>query len=167
MQEEIHDSASVAFKDPRQVIEDYSNMLFKICIVMLCNEYDAQDAVQETFLRYISKAPLFNDSEHEKAWLITVATNICKDMCKFKIRHQHLNIDDLYDYYESEENSGILEAVMMLPKDYKIVIMLFYMEGYNIDAIARIIKVSPSAVKKRLQRGREKLRIDFRKEYFV
>lgn len=151
--------------DIRSVVDEYANMLFKICIVILCNEYDAQEAVQETFIRYMTKAPKFNGAEHEKAWLITVSTNICKDMRRFKTRHQHLNIDDLYDYYKTEENSTILESVMRLPRDYKIAIMLFYIEGYSVEEISHITSSSVSAVKKRLQRAREKLKIDYEKEY--
>jgi len=165
MENGIHDDPAGSGNEVSRAIEDYSNMLFKICIVMLCSEYDAEEAVQETFLRYMTKAPAFNGAEHEKAWLIRVATNICRDMRRFRFRHQHLNIDDLDDYYKTEENSGILEAVMKLPQDYKIVIMLFYIEGYNVEGISRITGISASAVKKRLQRGREKLRLDYRKEY--
>ncbi|MHB1454884.1 MAG: RNA polymerase sigma factor [Saccharofermentanales bacterium] len=165
MENDFQDDPAGSCDEVRRAVEDYSNMLFKICIVMLCNEYDAEEAVQETFLRYMTKAPAFNGAEHEKAWLIRVATNICRDMQRFRVRHQHLNIDDLYDYYRTEENSGILEAVMKLPQDYKIVIMLFYIEGYNVDGISQITGASVSAVKKRLQRGREKLRLDYRKDY--
>lgn len=64
----------------------YSNMLYKICIVMLCNEQDAQDAVQDTFCRYLEKKPEFKSPEHEKAWLIRVATNISRDMLRFRKR---------------------------------------------------------------------------------
>lgn len=163
----IHDDPAESSNEVRRAVEDYSNMLFKICIVMLCSEYDAEEAVQETFLRYMTKAPAFKGAEHEKAWLIRVATNICRDMRRFRFRHQHLNIDDLHDYYKIEENSGILEAVMKLPQDYRIVIMLFYIAGYNVDGISQITGISASAVKKRLQRGREKLRLDYRKEYLT
>jgi RNA polymerase sigma-70 factor (ECF subfamily) len=55
-------------------VEKYSQMLFRICYSILNNKHDAEDALQETFLRYMLKAPLFKDSEHEKAWLIKVAT---------------------------------------------------------------------------------------------
>ena len=62
-------------------VEKYGDMLFRICFSILLNEADAEDALQETFIRYMTKAPLFSDSDHEKAWLIKVATNLCKNMC--------------------------------------------------------------------------------------
>ena len=60
----------------REAVIKYSDTLYKVCIVILCNEQDAQDAIQDTFCRYLEKKPEFRDEEHEKAWLIRVATNI-------------------------------------------------------------------------------------------
>lgn len=60
----------------------YSNTLYKICIVMLCSEQDAQDAVQDTFVRYMEKQPEFAEEEHEKAWLIQVASNIRREQLR-------------------------------------------------------------------------------------
>lgn len=59
-------------RDAREAVMKYSDMLYRICIVMLCNEQDAQDVVQDTFCRYLEKRPVFRDAEHEKAWLIRV-----------------------------------------------------------------------------------------------
>ena len=136
-------------------------MIFRVCLVILCNEADAKDATQETFLKYITKAPSFNDSEHQKAWLIRVATNICKDMCRFKKRHTHVNIDELSDYYQMPESAGILEDVLSLPPKYKVVIYMYYIEGYDVTNIASIVGISVSATKKRLQRGREMLKLEY------
>ena len=63
-------------------LEMYADMLFRICFVMLKNENDAEDAVQNTFLKYINKAPEFESPEHEKAWLIVTARNECKNQLK-------------------------------------------------------------------------------------
>ena len=143
------------------VITTYSDMIFRVCLVILCNEADAKDATQETFLKYITKAPSFNDSEHQKAWLIRVATNICKDMCRFKKRHTHVNIDELSDYYQVPESASVLEDVLSLPPKYKVVIYMYYIEGYDVTSIASIVGISVSATKKRLQRGREMLKLEY------
>ena len=63
-----------------RAIERYGDMLFRLCLVMLGNAADAEDALQETYLRYLQKAPAFADEEHEKAWLLTVAANRCRDL---------------------------------------------------------------------------------------
>ncbi len=136
----------------------YSNMLYKICIVMLCNEQDAQDAVQDTFCRYLEKRPEFKGTEHEKAWLIRVATNICRDMLRFQARHPKIAIDDLSHRLAAPEQTETFIELLELPPKLKIVIYLHYVDGYSVKEIAGILKISESAVKKRLQRGRMSLR---------
>jgi RNA polymerase sigma-70 factor (ECF subfamily) len=132
--------------------------------VQLCHKQDAEDALQDTFMRYIAKAPAFREGEHEKAWLITVALNICRDMRRFSGRHRHENLDDLTGYAETKENTGILETVAALPPKYKSVILLHYIEGYGTAEIAEILRLTVPAVKKRLQRGREQLKLEIEKE---
>lgn len=141
------------------LVTEYSNMLFRICMVILCNEQDAQDVLQDTFCRYIEKAVHFNDKEHEKAWLIKVATNRCRDIHRQRIRHPHANIDEVTAYCEMPEQSEVLEALVRLPDKLKIVIYLHYIEGYKSAEIAQMLGISDQAVKKRMQRGREQLRL--------
>ena len=69
------------------IVHTYGNMLFRLCLVTLGNASDAEDAVQETLIKYLQKAPAFENTEHEKAWLITVATNKCRDILRFQKRH--------------------------------------------------------------------------------
>ena len=80
-----------------RVVEQYGDMLFQICLVMLTNPGDAEDAVQDTLLRYLQKAPNFENAEHEKAWLITVAANRCRDMKRFFVRHPQTNLEEIPD----------------------------------------------------------------------
>lgn len=150
--------------DVERVVRQYTQTLYKICLVLLCNNYDAEDAVQETFFKYIHKSPVFNELEHEKAWLISVATNTCRNMRRFKFMHLHENIDDLYDYVEKGEDKALLETLMTLPTKYKEVLLLHYVEGYKVNEIAGIITISVAAVKKRLQKGRKLLKDKYMKE---
>lgn len=147
------------FIKTEELVIRYSNMLFKICLVILGNEQDAQDAIQETFLRYLKLMPEFESEEHEKAWLIRVAANVSKDMRRFMVRHPKVSMEQLEDYYESPEDGEILEELLELPYNLKIVIYLHYIEGYRIKEIASILHISSDAVKKRLQRGRKELKI--------
>lgn len=150
--------------DIDRMVDTYGNMLFRICLVILCNESDAEDAVQDTFIKYLSKAPTFNDSEHEKAWLITVATNRCKNIRRYNIIRRHLDINDLQLYCKNKENHGLLEVLMQMPHKHKTVLLLYYVEGYKVEEIAKILNISGPAVKKRLQRGRELIRQKYREE---
>ena len=150
--------------DIERIVDTYGNMLFRICLVILCNEHDAEDVVQDTFIKYLTKSPTFYDSEHEKAWLITIATNRCKNMRRYNIIRKHMDINDLQLYCKDEENYGLLDHLMKLPNKHKIVLLLYYVEGYKVDEIAKILNITTSAVKKRLQRGRELIRERYRKE---
>ena len=80
------------------LVQIYGNMLFRLCLITLGNASDAEDVVQETFIKYLQKAPKFENSEHEKAWLITVATNKCKDILRFNSRHPIVDIDEINEF---------------------------------------------------------------------
>ena len=146
-----------------RVVNTYSNMLFKLCFAILCNNADAEDAVENVFLKYITKSPCFQNEEHTKAWLIRVAANICKDMYRFNKKRDYISFDDLFNYSKTMGNNELLEEVMRLPVKYKTVIHLFYIEGYKTDEISEILSISSSAVRKRLQYAREKLKFQYEK----
>ncbi len=152
-------------KDLREAVIKYSDMLYKICIVILCNEQDVQDAIQDTFCRYLEKAPNFRDQEHEKAWLIRVATNICRDMLRFRHRHPKISIDELENSLAAPEQRATLRELLDLPVRQKTVIYLHYVEGYQIKEIAAILGTTEAAVKMRLQRGREQMRLTWKEGY--
>lgn len=149
----------------REAVEKYGDMLYRVCLLMLRNTADAEDAVQETFIKFVTKAPDFADSEHEKAWLITVAANKCRDMLRYCTRHYTESEELLDGYAVSKEESGILEALMELPEKYRIVLELFYIDEYKAAEIAEIVGIGASAVKMRLSRGRKLLEKKYRKEY--
>lgn len=147
------------------ILTIHGNRLFRTCLLMLGNEEDAKDALQETMLKYLQKAPAFHDLEHEKAWLITVATNQCRDMLRFRLRHPQVELDYIKEQAETPAGGEIMEALMALPEKYRTVLMLHYVEEYKVDEIAKMIGKSVSAVKMRLQRGREQLEENYRKEF--
>lgn len=147
------------------LIQKYGDMLYRLCFIMLKNESDAEDAVQETFLAYYQKAPVFKSSEHEKAWLIKVATNKSRDLLRFRVRHPLLDEDFLSALSPDPSDSGILEALAALPEKYRLVLTLYYIEDCRIEEIARIIGRTASAVKMRLQKGRKLLEKIYREEY--
>ena len=143
-------------EDIREAVLKYSDMLYKICIVILCNEQDTQDAVQ--------KKPKFRDSEHEKAWLIKVATNISRDMIRFKMRHPKVAIEELENSLAAPQQKETLRELLTLPVKHKTVLYLHYVEGYCIKEIAGILGISEGAVKMRLRRGREQMKLLWEEE---
>lgn len=144
--------------DAERVVEQYGDMLFQICLVMLRNPGDAEDAVQDTLLRYLQKAPDFESAEHEKAWLIAVAANRCRDMRRFFMRHPQTNLEEIHALSCHPEDAGLLDALLELPEKFRMVLVLYYVHGYQTAEIAKIIGKSASAVKMRLLKGRKLLK---------
>ena len=155
----------ISMTDIENIIDTYGNVLFRLCLIMLGNAYDAEDAVQETLIKYLQKAPDFKDKEHEKAWFIKVAANKCKDMLRFRTRHMMVDIESIKEFTKDDSDSGILEALMILPEKFRIVLVLYYVEQYKTEEIAEMIGKSVSAVKMRLQKGRRLLKEIYQKEY--
>lgn len=143
-------------------VRTYGNMLYRLCLVMLGSESDAEDAVQETFIRYFQKAPSFADAEHEKAWLLKVAANQCRD--RLRARKRVTPVAEVAAQAEVLSDGAVLEALMTLPEKFRLVLILHYVEGYGVEEIAGIIGKTPSAVKMRLQKGRRLLAEAYGKE---
>ena len=144
-----------------EVAERYTECLYRMCFMMLGQHADAEDAVADTLVRCMTKAPLFQDEAHRKAWLFRVAANICRDMLRFRFRRPVLQLEELADCGIPPEDVPILEAVFRLPEKYRIVLHLFYIEGYRTEEIAGMLSISPAAVRKRLQYAREKLKVEY------
>ena len=151
--------------DVERILNKYGDMLYRVCILMLKNESDAEDAVQETLIKYCRKAPAFRDSEHEKAWLLRVATNQCRDILRYRVRHPQAEEEHGLAISYDAPDGGILEALMTMPEKFRLVLSLYYIEERRIEEIAKIIGRTPSAVKMRLQKGRRMLEKIYREEY--
>ena len=147
-----------------RIMDTYGNLLFRLCLFTLGNADDAEDVVQETLIKYMQYAPDFKDENHEKAWLITVASNKSKDLLRFRKRHLTTEIRDLTEYIPDNSNPEIIDALLSLPEKYRTVLILYYVEEFNVNEIAQIIDRSSSAVKMRLQKGRMLLKEAYRKE---
>lgn len=139
----------------------YSQMIFNIAYTYFKNYDDSYDIMQDVFVKYLNSNK-FNDENHEKAWLIRVTINHCKNVIKKKRRI--INIDyEQYNNLKDEKNNttelttDIFDNVSKLPDKYKSVIILFYYNELSIKEIKDSLKISESAVKMRLVRAREML----------
>lgn len=143
-----------------QFIEVYSRQVstvYRVCYSFMKTRSDAEDMVQETFLRLLSNRPKFENERHEKAWLVVTASNLCKDSLK-KWWRKNENIDDFGEIPEEEpEEDSILECILRLPADYKDAVYLYYYEGYTTVEIARHLKCPEATVRSRLSRARKQL----------
>ena len=144
------------------MFERYTNLLYRLCYSILLVREDAEDAVQDVFLKYYRKQPTFADEDHEKAWLIRVAVNHCKDILRRRKLREFIPFSEVEELLAEKEaeayDSGVLQALFELADRYRIVMILHYLEGYPVKEVARLCGISQSAVKMRLSRGREQLK---------
>lgn len=151
-------------RDSRTLLETaydkYADMLYRLAFSHLRRREDAEDAVQDVFTKYMNTSPRFTDDEHERAWLVRVTVNRCHDMLRRGKVRERDSLDDISEIpdEESENTSGVLQAVFALPEKYKTAITLHYLEGFSVEEISSMLGISLSAVKMRLSRGREILK---------
>ena len=142
--------------------KEYGEMLYRIAFVFLSNPDDTEDILQEVFITLLYNSPEFKTKEHEKAWLIRITQNKCINFLKNSAR-KALPFDELKlpTYSENhEEKTDIVKSILSLPTKYKVAVILYYYNDYSVDEIAKTLKISKSAVKMRLKRAREILKIE-------
>ncbi len=142
-----------------RIVTQHSDTLLRLAMTRLSSPADAEDAVQEVFLRLLTAKPRFRDGEHEKAWLIRATLQRVKDICRAKAR-QNVPLEEAGEVAAavSEEGVELLSAVQALPEKYSTVIHLYYYEGYSIKEIAMTLSLPSPTVGTRLARGRERLK---------
>lgn len=142
-----------------EIYHRHVDMVYRICFSHMKNKTDAEDLVQETFLKLITCKKQFESESHEKAWLIITASNTCRDALRHWSR-KTTSMDEvqLAQEPEPEKNPDVLEAVLGLPEKYKTPVYLYYYEGYDTVEIARILRCPQSTVRNWLARARKLLK---------
>ncbi len=142
------------------VVERNSQRVFLIALSFTKNKSDAEDIMQNVFLKLWRSREKFKDDEHIAKWLSVVTANESKNLLKLCARRNTQSIQDLADDipFEEGEDRDIFSAVMALPPKLALVIHLFYYEDMSIKDIAKTLKIRENAVKTRLNRGRGKLK---------
>ncbi len=141
-----------------RLVAEYSPMLLRLACTRLPSTADAEDAVQEVFLRLLSARPVFRDAGHEKAWLIRATLHRASDIRRLAERRNLPLEEAAQAAAPPSPESTLLEAVRALPAKYSGVIHLYYYEGYSIKEIATLLGVPAPTVGTRLARGRDRLR---------
>ena len=147
-------------KSPHQIeeiVKRYQDKLLRTAIAITGNKADAEDIVQETFIKLFDKNPNFQSEQHETAWLIRVTVNLCKSRLR---SHWWKKTEPLLESYptQSDDQQNLIETVLSLPAKYRIVIHLFYYEGYSTKEISKITELSESTVRQQLTRARRMLK---------
>ncbi len=140
-----------------RVIEQYSDMVYRIALTRTGTKENAEDIYQDVFLKYSEKNPKFESFDHEKAWLIRVTINMTKNFNNSSWNKKIVNLDENL-MFETPEQEGVYEVVNQLPENYKTVIYLMYYEGYKINEIAKIMKKKEGTIKTWAYRARQILK---------
>lgn len=145
--------------DINLIVEEYADTITRICYSYGKNYDDTQDIMQNVFLKLMRSNPKFDSKEHEKAWIIRVTINECKDFLK-NIFRRHASLEEIQEIpiEEEEDLSYIREAVLKLPDKYKSVIYLFYYEGYTAVEIAGILHKKENTIYTWMNRARQMLK---------
>lgn len=150
-----------------RLVETYADTILRVCYTYLHSVADAEDICQDTLLKLMNCTEPFGSAEHERAWVIRVAINACKDVLRRNSEHEIVPLDAVPEPIQPEradeaarqvQTQYVLDAVMSLPVLYREVIYLRYYENYSIRAIARVLGVSEDVVSQRLSRARKQLK---------
>ena len=149
------------------IYQTHADRLFAIAFTVCQNREDAEDAVQDTLIRYCGVRKDFESEEHIKAWLIRVVINRAKDIRSSFWRRNQASYEDYMAElpFEEPEDSRLFEAVMQLEEKYRIVVHMFYYEDYDIKEIAHILKCPSGTVKSRLSRARALLKTTLKEDW--
>ena len=140
-------------------------MVYQICLVLMKNVPDAEDAAQTVFRKAMERAEPFRDPEHEKAWLIVTARNECKNQLKHWWRTRRADSEALDSLvWEQPEHQEVWDQVAALPKPQRLVLYLHYYQGYATGEIADMLGENPSTVRSRLVQARKKLKLKLEEE---
>lgn len=145
----------------RYVLDTYSQTLIKLSYTYVRNVCDAEDIAQDVFVALLKRGKPFENTEHEKAWLLRTVINKSKNHLRSGWIKRTVSLNDDADSEtdnSTDEKTQVMEAVLSLPEKYRTVIHLFYYNGYSINEIADIVGKKPATVGTLLARGRDLLK---------
>ena len=147
-------------KELTAAVNKYGDLVLRLCLIHLKNKADSDDIFQEVFLRYYRHNGSFESEEHEKAWIIRVTNNVCKDLLRNFFHSRTVSIDEIGELQGRDETEyrEVFEAVLSLPEKNREVVFLYYYEGYKAKEIASILKMNVNTVYTLLTRSKEMLK---------
>lgn len=150
-----------------EIFNSYSNDVFRVAFSYLLKKEEAEDVVQEVFLIFYKKPP--SDNRNLKGWLLSVACNLSLNLLrKRKIEHNAMQEFVQGNLVSKSDLADIHDLLIILPnlsQKYQKVIRLYYYGDMSIKEIALDLKINEATVKKRLERGRNKLKLLLEKEH--
>ena len=147
-------------QEAERLAETYADLILRLAYTYLNHTQDAQDICQSVFVKLLTESREFDSPAHERAYVLRMAANACKDLLRSVFRRRTVPLDEVLELPApvTGDNREVLEAVLSLPDKYKEVVYLHYYEGYTAPEIAQILRKNKSTVYTLLQRARGMLR---------
>ena len=140
-----------------QAVRDAEATLYHVAMSILRNDADSADAVQEALLKAFEKLDTLKEKKYFKTWLIRILINKCKDVMQKNKLVTFMDQIPETPFHEEYETIECLQALEPLDSKYRLVVILYYMEEFNIREISNILDLPENTVKSRLHRGRKKI----------
>ena len=157
--------AGVINQRAEEILDTYGNSILRYAYSYLRNMSDAEDVLQDTLVQFLKAMPVFENPQHEKAWLLRVAGNLSKNRLAYNSLRRTDELSEQLTADSREDLSFVWDAVGLLPEHYREVVHLFYYEGYSTKQIARMLQKKEATVRSDLRRGREKLKAVLKEAY--
>lgn len=149
-----------------KLIDNYSNMIYRIALGYVDNTFDAEDIAQEVYLKYmdfVEENGKFKDDEHERYWIIRVTINLCRNELKSARQKYTVPLkEESIICYDIDTEKDLADSIKKLKEKYRIVFELFYLEDLKISEISNLLHISEANVKTRLKRARDIVKKDLR-----
>lgn len=161
-------------REAKRLVDTYSDLILRLCYSALGSADDAQDICQDTLIKILQRTQPFDSLEHERAWVIRVALNACRDIGRTHANHPVVGLDSLPDFCApvthteqefAQRDCAILSAVTALPQAQRIAIFLHHYAGMSIREIADAVHATPAATAQHLSRGRASLRLSLKGDH--
>lgn len=147
-----------------QIFRDYYQLIYRVAFSQVKNHADAEDITQEVFLKIIRHDMRYQSMEHERAWIVRVTINLCRDLLKSKWHKTSVSMEEVSEVQRgscenfTEIQDDMMWEVLQLPEKYRNCLYLFYYEDYSIKEIAQSLEMPENTVKTNLKRGRQALK---------
>lgn len=155
-------------QDYAKAVDTYADSVYRLAYSYTYAKADAEDILQNVFLKLFQSRQSFNSDEHLKQWLIRVAVNECHNLHRSFWKRNIIQMEEIeksaQDFLKDNE-IDLHNALLQLPSEYRVIIHMHYYEGYKTKEISKILKVKEATVRTRLARGREKLKELLKEEW--
>ncbi len=161
----MREKASMA--EFRELYDRQISRVYRLALLLLGSVADAEDVAQTVFLKIWEKNPKFRDADHETAWVLTTTRNQCRDLQKSYYRKHRTAIEDAPEKavsFVSDADNEIWQALQSLPEKYRVVLYLYYYEGYPVKELSILLSRRESTLQTQLATGRKLLKESLKEE---